>query len=94
MITKNDQKELEWAKIRKDFEEAMGKLSSLERSAQDASQDLTGVLKRFREHCNLSQEGAAKIMGVSKMYVSLLESGKRPWTARSVKRLLGPILCL
>ena len=92
--TMNEPKEQEWSKIREDFESAMGKLAALEASAQSASQELAAVLKRFREHLNLSQEGAAKIMGVSKMYVSMLESGKRPWTARSVERLLRPILCL
>ena len=90
----NDEKEQEWAKIRDDFQEAMDKLASLEQLAQHASRNLTSVLKRFREHLYLSQEGADKIMGVSKMYVSMLESGKRPWTARSVERLLRPILCL
>lgn len=90
----NNQNDKEWNEIREDFLKAMGKLADLEQSAQSASQELALVLKRFREHMNLSQEGTAKIMGVSTMYVSLLERGKRPWTARSVERLLRPILCL
>ena len=90
----NKEKDQEWAEIKADFTSVMETLMSLETASNEASTQLTGILKRFREHLNLSQEGAAKIMGVSPMYVSLLERGKRPWTARSVERLLKPILCI
>lgn len=90
----NEEKEQEWSAIKADFKSIMDEIMCLEASGREASDRLTSVLKRFREHLNLSQEGAAKIMGVSSMYVSLLERGKRPWTARSVERLLRPILCI
>lgn len=89
----NKEKEQEWADIKADFQSAMETMVALGAAEKEAGAKLTAVLKRFREHLNLSQEGAAKIMNVSPMYVSLLERGKRPWTARSVERLLRPILC-
>lgn len=88
------QKESEWTEVKIQLELAMKKMADLELEHRQANAELTEALKKLRQHYELSQEQIAKIMGVSAMYVSLLERGKRPWSARSVEKLLGPLFCL
>lgn len=88
------EKESEWTEVKKALEDAMNKMANLEIEHGKANTELTDALKMFRQHFKLSQEQIANIMGVSAMYVSLLERGKRQWSSRSVERLLRPILCL
>ncbi len=93
-MNNNIEKESEWTEVKKALEAAMKKMSDLEVEHGKANAELTEALKMLRKHYNLSQEQIAKIMGVSAMYVSLLERGKRQWSSRSVERLLRPIICL
>lgn len=88
------QKESEWTEVKVQLELAMKKMADLELEHRQANAELTEALKKLRQHYELSQEQIAKIMGVSAMYVSLLERGKRTWSARSVEKLLGPLFCL
>lgn len=88
------EKESEWSEVKSQLECAMKRMADLEDKQTSANTELTSALKKFREHYELSQAQIAGIMGVSTMYVSLLERGKRPWSSRSVRRLLAPMLCL
>jgi DNA-binding XRE family transcriptional regulator len=87
----NDTREKEWQAIKSKLESAMLKVARLEHEATSANRELLQSFKMLREHLSLSQEQLAKIMGVSPMYVSLLERGKRQWTARNVTRLINPL---
>ena len=87
----NDTREKEWQVIKSRLESAMLKVVNLENEATSANEELLQSFKMLREHLGLSQEQLAKIMGVSPMYVSLLERGKRQWTAKNVVRLINPL---
>jgi DNA-binding transcriptional regulator YiaG len=88
------QKESEWTEVKSRLECAMQRMAALEAKQLEANNELTDALTLFRQHYELSQEQIAKIMGVSAMYVSLLERKKRHWSARTVQRLLGPLFQL
>ena len=88
------QKESEWTEVKTKLEAAMKRMADLEVEQVKANGELTDALTLFRQHYELSQEQIAKIMGVSAMYVSLLERKKRHWSARTVQRLLGPLFQL
>lgn len=45
-------------------------------------------LKEYRKNCRLTQEEAAKVLGVSQTYLSLLESDKRRLTAELKEKLV------
>jgi DNA-binding XRE family transcriptional regulator len=50
------------------------------------------TLKKFREVSNISQEHLAKELGVTDVYISFIERGKRKPSielARKIKRLTG-----
>lgn len=85
------QKESEWTEVKTKLEAAMKRMADLEAEQVKANGELTDALTLFRQHYELSQEQIAKIMGVSSMYVSLLERKKRHWSARTAQRLLGPL---
>lgn len=87
----NNPKEQEWLEIKGKLSSAMQKMAGLEQESISANAELLDSFKMLREHLGLSQEQMAKIMGVSSMYVSLLERGKRQWTARNVTRLINPL---
>jgi hypothetical protein len=88
------EKESEWTEVKSSLECAMKRMADLEVKQVEANGDLTDALKLFRKHYDLSQEQIANIMGVSAMYISLLERKKRHWSARTVQRLLGPLFQL
>lgn len=88
------EKESEWTEVKATLEVAMKRMADLEAKQIEANGELTDALKLFRQHYDLSQEQIANIMGVSAMYVSLLERKKRHWSARTVQRLLGPLFQL
>ena len=88
------QKESEWTEVKTKLEAAMKRMADLEVEQVKANGELTDALTLFRQHYELSQEQIAKIMGVSAMYVSLLERKKRHWSSRTVQRLLGPLFQL
>lgn len=87
-------KESEWTEVKSRLECAMQRMADLEAEQVKANGELTDALTLFRQHYELSQEQIAKIMGVSAMYVSLLERKKRHWSARTLQRLLGPLFQL
>ena len=70
---------------------AMKKLAEAEEERIKANIQLTEAMKSLRSHHNLSQEQIAHIMGVSPMYVSLLERKKRQWSYKTVRRLIDPL---
>jgi predicted transcriptional regulator len=90
----NDDKETEWQSVKKELSESLERMSEIEAMQKEANIGLTSALKRLRVHYNLSQEQVANIMGVSPMYISLLERGKRPWSHKSLRRLIDPLFQL
>jgi DNA-binding transcriptional regulator YiaG len=88
----NPDRQKEWEEIGDSITASIKKMAEAEQIIVDTGVELAATMKRLRIFTGLSQAGVAKIMGVTDAYVSQLEIGKRPWTPKSVKRLLDPII--
>lgn len=88
----NPDRQKEWEEIGESITTSIKKMADAEKIIMDAGIELTKLMKKLRIFTGMSQVDVAKIMQVTDTYVSQLESGKRPWTPKSVKRLLDPII--